>query len=56
MLKSVGTYGCGSITNGVHKLEVRIASFKNVLPCEKGDAMTLTVQINTQGNKCLYLN
>ncbi|XP_043474310.1 uncharacterized protein LOC122506282 [Leptopilina heterotoma] len=48
-LKNIGTYGCGSITDGVYKMEVRIASFKNTLKCNKGDPLHLIGQINTQG-------
>ncbi|XP_051162207.1 uncharacterized protein LOC127282149 [Leptopilina boulardi] len=48
-LRNIGTYGCGSITDGKYKMEVRIANFKNKLNCNKGDPLHLIGQINTQG-------
>lgn len=45
----MGTYGCGSVTNGNFKLEVRIASFRNTLTCQKCDAVQLTGKVQTQG-------
>ncbi|XP_043467574.1 uncharacterized protein LOC122501877 isoform X1 [Leptopilina heterotoma] len=44
-----GTYGCGSITNGSHKLEVRIASFRGVSNFEKGQHVSVTGRICNQG-------
>lgn len=49
MHKNLGTYGCGSITDGTYKMEVRIASFKGTFKGLKGNPVHLIGNINTQG-------
>ncbi|XP_051156731.1 uncharacterized protein LOC127278853 [Leptopilina boulardi] len=49
--RNIGTYGCGSVTNGIHKLEVRIASFNNTLTCKKCDAIYITGKVRSQGSR-----
>lgn len=48
--KNLGTYGCGSLTDGEFKIEVRINDFKNNLNFQKGSAVAVTERIHTQGN------
>ncbi|XP_043478212.1 uncharacterized protein LOC122508755 isoform X2 [Leptopilina heterotoma] len=52
--QNLGTYGCGSVTDGNFKLEVRIASFRNTMSCEKGDPVNILGQIRSQGPR-IYL-
>ncbi|XP_051161167.1 uncharacterized protein LOC127281489, partial [Leptopilina boulardi] len=52
--RNVGTFVCGSVTDGHFKLEVRIADFKNTLKCEKGSAINIIGRIQTQGPR-IYL-
>lgn len=52
--RNLGTYGCGSVTDGSIKLEVRIGNFKNILHFQKDDAITLIGTICTEGAR-LYL-
>ncbi|XP_051176509.1 uncharacterized protein LOC127291419 [Leptopilina boulardi] len=51
MHKNLGTYGCGSITDGTYKMEVRIASFKGTFKGLKGNPVNLIGNINTQGTR-----
>lgn len=52
--KQLGTYGCGSVTNGHHKLEVRIAAFHNTLTVEKCEGVNLQGTVRSQASR-IYL-
>lgn len=56
VLKNLGTYGCGSITDGQLKLEVRIASFNITFQCNKGDLVHLIGKIDSQGKNLQLKN
>ncbi|XP_051162238.1 uncharacterized protein LOC127286101 [Leptopilina boulardi] len=52
-----GTYGCGSVTDGNFKMEVRIVSFQNTLTCKKCHPVYLTGKVRNQGPRIfLQLN
>ena len=42
---------CGSITNGSHKLEIRIACHKDSFNMGKGDPVIVTGKVNKKGKK-----
>lgn len=46
---NIGTFACGSITDGTSKLEVRIASFQGVEVFQKGQKLALIGTIESQG-------
>lgn len=52
---NVGTFACGSITDGTSKLEVRTPSIQGVGNFQKGQKLSLTGTIEAQGKLIIIL-